>query len=722
MITTHGDREMHSNISIDLSRKSNSKKNYTSNNHTNSTSTKTQNWRNLHNHSLYDQAVNWELKENTTKRTTHTTTTHTTVTHMRTSSKATWSTRWSTKPNYTQWADKTLSSANFLKHRNQAPTQSIADLRKLVKKDEIPVKVFWLWWLEEIWINMTVIEYQDDIIVVDAWLEFASFDMHWVDYIIPDVSYLVQKKKNIKWILITHGHLDHIGAIKHILWDLDYPIVYTTPLALWLIKRNLNEQDQKKMKYKIINPDIDIIKLWQFLVEPFRVNHSIPESMWYAIHTPKGNIVHSWDFKIDFIPAIDKPADLGKISRIWQEWVKLYLWESTNARTPWHTPSEKLIWENLEQVIKNHPNQRMIISTFASNIWRLIQIIESAVKHNRVIFLAWRSMVWNVQLCQELGYINVPKDMIRLVSSEIDQLPDERVMILCTWSQWEEFSALVRMSTNTFKNFTIKPWDCILLSSHTIPWNEKAVWSLLNNLIDMWIDLVDEPTLALHTSWHSYQEDMKEMMALLRPEYFCPIHWEALMRHAHEKIALDMRIPEEKILLPKNGQIVELYDECVLLSDKKIKIDTVTIDGKWQWHLSWEYVTKARGIMSQDWVVSLIFKIDTKTKELVWNIQIESRWFVYSSEVKSVHTKIVELARWEYNKNLKKKMDIKENLKSIKDLLEWEIEKIIWRVPMIIPMYVYINREALATPVQTNDDEEIIWMTLEEQGWFDEES
>ena len=721
MITTHGDREMHSNISIDLSKKSNSKRNYTSNNHTNSTSTKAQNWRNLHNHSLYDQAVNWELKESpTTRKASHTTTTHTTVTHTRTSSKATWSTRWSTKPNYTQWADKTLSSANFLKHRNQAPTQSIADLRKLVKKDEIPVKVFWLWWLEEIWINMTVIEYQDDIIVVDAWLEFASFDMHWVDYIIPDISYLVQKKKNIKWILITHGHLDHIGAIKHILWDLDYPIVYTTPLALWLIKRNLNEQDQKKMKYKIINPDIDIIKLWQFLVEPFRVNHSIPESMWYAIHTPKGNIVHSWDFKIDFIPAIDKPADLGKISRIWQEWVKLYLWESTNARTPWHTPSEKLIWENLEQVIKNHPNQRMIISTFASNIWRLIQIIESAVKHNRVIFLAWRSMVWNVQLCQELGYINVPKDMIRLVSSEIDQLPDERVMILCTWSQWEEFSALVRMSTNTFKNFTIKPWDCILLSSHTIPWNEKAVWSLLNNLIDMWIDLVDEPTLALHTSWHSYQEDMKEMMALLRPEYFCPIHWEALMRHAHEKIALDMKIPEEKILLPKNGQIVELYDECVLLSDKKIKIDTVTIDGKWQWHLSWEYVTKARGIMSQDWVVSLIFKIDTKTKELVWNIQIESRWFVYSSEVKSVHTKIVELARWEYNKNLKKKMDIKENLKSIKDLLEWEIEKIIWRVPMIIPMYVYINREALATPVQTNDDEEIIWMTLEEQGWFDE--
>ena len=723
MITTQGDREMHSNISIDLSKKNNSKRTY-SNNHSYWTNTKTYNTRTPSSQSLYAQAVNWQLKNPApAKRTTTHTTATSTTTHSRnvSTTKVTDTTKApSTRTNYTQWADKTLSSTNFLKHRNQAPTQSITDLKKLVKKDEIPVKVFGLWWLEEIWINMTVIEYKDDIIIVDAWLEFASFDMHGVDYIIPDISYLTPKKKNIKWILITHGHLDHIGAIKHILWELDYPIVYTTPLALWLIKRSLNDQDQKKMKYKIIDPDIDIIKLWEFLVEPFRVNHSIPESMWYAIHTPKWNIVHSWDFKIDFVPAIDKPADLGKISRIWQEWVKLYLWESTNARTPWHTPSEKLIWENLEHVITKHPTQRIIISTFASNIWRIIQIIESAVKHNRVIFLAWRSMVWNVQLCQELGYINVPKDMIRMVSGEIDNMPDERVMILCTWSQWEEFSALVRMATNTYKDFMIRPWDCILLSSHTIPWNEKAVWTLMNNLIDMWIDLVDEPTLALHTSGHSCQEDMKEMMALLKPEYFCPIHWEALMRHAHKKIALDMRIPEEKILLPKNWQIVELYDECVLLSDKKIKLDTVTIDGKGQWHLSWEYVTKARGIMWQDWVVSLIFKIDTKTKELVWNLQIESRWFVYSSEVKPIHTQIVEFARAKYNENLKKKMEIKENLRTIKDLLEPEIEKIIWRVPMIIPMYVYINREALTTPVQQNDDEEIIWMTLEEQGWVEE--
>ncbi|MDR0860187.1 MAG: ribonuclease J [Candidatus Peribacteria bacterium] len=567
--------------------------------------------------------------------------------------------------------------------------------------------------------NMTVVEFKNDLIIIDAGLEFASYDMHGVDYIIPDITYLINKKKNIRGIFITHGHLDHIGAIKDIIGKLEYPTVHTTPLALGLIRKSLNDQDQRNFRYKLVDPDLDIVKAGVFTVEFFRVNHSIPESMGLAIHTPKGVIVHSGDFKIDFMPAIDRPADLGKISRIGQEGVKIYLGESTNARTPGHTPSEKIIGENIAMVINRHAKQRIVVSAFASNIGRIIQIIESAVRQNRVVFLAGRSMVNNVQLCQELGYINVPKDMIRQMSSDIEQLPEERVMILCTGSQGEEFSALVRMATNSFKDFTLRPGDCVILSSHTIPGNEKAVASLMNNLVDLGVDLIDDPSLDLHTSGHAYQEDMKEMMALLKPEYFSPVHGESTMRTAHKKIALDMKIPEEKILLPKNGQPIELYDEAVLVADKKLKLDTVMIDGKGQGHLSGEYVIKARTIMAQDGVVTLIFKVDTKTHELVGNLQIESRGFVYSSEVKNIHTKIVDFARATYNANLKKRMDVKDNLRNVKDALGDHITNIIGRVPMLMLTWVYINREAITNATEISNEDAIVGMTLEEQGYED---
>jgi len=615
---------------------------------------------------------------------------------------------------------QTLSSEAFLRHRNAPVHKKIDDPKKLIKKWEIPVRVFWLWWLEQIWSNMTVVEYMNDIIIVDAWMEFADDSMPWVDYIIPDISYLMARKKNIKGIIITHGHLDHIWAVKNIISNLDYPTIYTSPLTIWMIKRSLNDKDNKSLKYKQVDPDIDVFKLWVFTLEFFRVNHSIPESMGVSVHTPKWLLVFSWDFKIDFTPAIDKPADLWKISRIGQEWVKMFLWESTNANKPWHSVSEKVIWENLDKIVNAYKKNRLIVSTFASNVWRIIQIINSAIKYDKVVFLAWRSMVANVQLCQELWYITAPKWMIRQLSSEAESMPDERVLVLCTWSQWEENSALVRMAKWEVKDFMLRPWDSVLLSSHTIPWNEKAVVGMINDLVKIWVDVIDEPWLDTHTSWHGCQEDLKMMMSLLNPEYFCPVHGEPYMRHANKKVAMSLGMPDDKILLPENGQIVEIYDEISFVSDKRIKLDTVMIDGKWEGHLSWEYVMKARSIMAENWIVWLIFKVDTKTRELVWNIQIESRWFVYSSEVKKIHTQIVEFARAKYKDNAKKKMDVKDNLKSIRDEL-WEyITKIIGRVPMLMLMYVYINREAIQNiPIEWNDDNEIIGMTLEEQGYND---
>lgn len=612
----------------------------------------------------------------------------------------------------------TLSSEAFLRHRNKPAHQKIEDPKKLIKRWEKPVRIFWLWGLEQIWSNMTVVEYENDIIIIDAGMEFADDSMPGVDYIIPDISYLMAKKKNIKGLIITHGHLDHIWAVKNIISNLDYPTIYTSPLTIGMIKRNLDDKDAKNLKYKLVDPDIDVFKLGIFTIEFFRVNHSIPEAMWVSIHTPKGLLVFSGDFKIDFTPAIDKPADLWKISRIGQEWVRMYLWESTNANKPGHSVSEKIIWENLDKIISSYRKTRMVVSTFASNVGRIIQIINSAIKYDKVVFLAWRSMVLNVQLCQELWYISAPKWMIRQLSSEAESMPDERVLVLCTGSQGEENSALVRMAKWEVKDFMLRPWDSVLLSSHTIPGNEKAVVGMINDLVKIWVDVIDEPGLDTHTSWHGCQEDLKMMMSLLNPQYFCPIHGEPYMRHANKKVAMSLGYEDDKILLPENGQIIEVYDEVAFVSEKRIKLDTVMIDGKWEGHLSWEYVMKARSIMSENGVVGLIFKVDTKTRELVWNIQIESRWFVYSSEVKKIHTQIVEFARAKYNDNAKKKMDIKDNLRQIRDELGDYITKIIGRVPMLMLMYVYINREAIQN-IPVDEGNEIIGMTLEEQGYKD---
>ena len=610
------------------------------------------------------------------------------------------------------------NASQLLRHRNKPVHQKIDDPKKLIKRWEKPVRIFWLWGLEQIGSNMTVVEYENDILIIDAGMEFADDSMPGVDYIIPDISYLMAKKKNIKGLIITHGHLDHIWAVKNIISNLDYPTIYTSPLTIGMIKRNLDDKDAKNLKYKLVDPDIDVFKLGIFTLEFFRVNHSIPEAMWVSVHTPKGLLVFSWDFKIDFTPAIDKPADLWKISRIGQEGVKMYLWESTNANKPWHSVSEKIIGENLDKIISSYRKTRMVVSTFASNVGRIIQIINSAIKYDKVVFLAWRSMVLNVQLCQELGYITAPKGMIRQLSSEAESMPDERVLVLCTWSQWEENSALVRMAKWEVKDFMLRPGDSVLLSSHTIPGNEKAVVGMINDLVRIWVDVIDEPGLDTHTSGHGCQEDLKMMMSLLNPDYFCPIHGEPYMRHANKKVAMALWYEDDKVLLPENGQIIEVYDDVAFVSDKRIKLDTVMIDGKGEGHLSWEYVMKARSIMSENGVVWLIFKVDTKTRELVWNIQIESRWFVYSSEVKKIHTQIVEFARAKYNDNAKKKMDVKDNLKLIRDELGEYITKIIGRVPMLMLMYVYINREAIQN-IPVDEGNEIIGMTLEEQGYKD---
>lgn len=610
--------------------------------------------------------------------------------------------------------DNKMSSEVFLRHLDKANYKEITDPQKLIKKWEKPVKIGSLMWLEQVWQCM-FLEYENDMIIIDAAMEFSSQENFGADYIIPDISYIKKNIKKLRGIVITHGHLDHVWSLRDILPELWYPMIYTTPLSLGIIKKTFdNPKDAEKIKYKMIDPDSDILKLWCFSLEFVPVNHNIPETLAVAIQTPKGLIFDSADFKIDHTPAIDRPADLAKIARIWAEWVKLYIWDSLWANKKGRSVSEKEIWENLDELIQK-TKSRMLIATFASNVWRIIQIINSAIKANKVIFLSGRSMVNNVEICQQLWYIKVPDWYIRKLSEDVDTFPDERVLILSTWAQWEEFAALTRMARNEHNFIQLRKWDTILMSATPIPWNEWSVNGMINNLVFKDINLVTNDDIDVHASWHGCIEDHKLMLSLLRPQFFLPYFMPAKERYAHKNLAMDMWIPESNILMPmKNGEIIEMYDEVVLVWKEKLKLDTVMVDGKGKWHLSGEYVIKARSIMAEDWVLALIFKVDAKTKELVWNIQIESRWFVYSSEVKDIHTKVVEFARAKYKENAKRKMQVRDNLKILKEDLGEFITQIIWRVPMIMPMFVYINKDSKD---DISKDEAILGMTIDEQGW-----
>lgn len=630
--------------------------------------------------------------------------------------KSAWTSR-SSRPRRSS-SQQPLSSEAFLRHRNKPVSKKIEDPKKLIKKGERPVRVGSLMGLEQVG-QCIFIEYDKDLILVDAGMEFAAEAELGADYIIPDISYIKKNKVKLKGIVLTHGHLDHIGALRDILPELDFPMIYTTPLALGLIKKTFeNPKDAMKIKYKLIDPDMDIIKLGCFTLEFARVNHNIPETLAVAIHTPKGVIFDSADFKIDQTPAIDQPSDLAKIARIGLEGVKLYIGDSLGSDRPGWSVSEKVIGKNLDDLIKN-TQSRTIIATFASNVGRIIQIINSAIKYNKVVFLSGRSMVNNIEICQELGYINVPKGFIRKLSTEVDTLPDERVLILSTGAQGEEFAGLTRMARGDHPMVQLKPGDTVLMSASAIPGNEMAVSNMINDLIVKGVNVVTRDDIDIHASGHGFMEEHKLFLSLLKPEYFLPFFMPPAERYAHRKLAIDLGMDADHILMPhENGDVIEIYDEVTLIASQQIKLDKVVVDGKGIGHLSGEYVIKARKIMAESGIVGLIFKVDTKTRELVGNIQIESRGFVYSSEVKKIHTQIVEFARAKYNDNCKKRMDIKDNLKLIREELGEYITKIIGRVPMLMLMYVYINREAVQN-IQVEPSDEIIGMTLEEQGYKD---
>lgn len=553
-------------------------------------------------------------------------------------------------------------------------------------------------WNNETWAkNMNMFQYEDDILLVDCGIQFAEPDMLWANCSIPDISFLIPYKKNIKWLVITHAHLDHIGALKHILPALDFPTLYGTKLTLWIIKKGLEENKILHLqKFVEVNTDSnELVRIWEhFQCEFFRVNHSVPDCAGLYITTPWGfKAVHTGDFKIDFAPQIDKPADLSRIGEYGRKWVTLFLSDSTGSTRKWFSTSEKHIWDTLEKIIAHHTKGRLIITIFSSWISRVQQIINACESYDKYVFLSGRSMVENVAISKDLWYLKAKPGTIKKMSPKTTEwIPLEKQVIITTWSQWEEFSALSRMAEGKHASIEIMAGDTIIFSSSVVPGNERSVVAVINKLIRLWANVITKDDWEVHTWGHAFQEEQKIMLNLVQPKYFIPIYGDLYFRHAHKNTAIAMGLKEENILMLDNWNIVDFGpDQKIFKSKLKAPIQDIIIDGHGIGTAN-SHVIQARDKMMNAWVLVLLFKTDIKTKAILGPLKIESRGLVYLDEVRLIHKLIIKKAKAIYENTVKDVPEIEEKdlVKILKSDLETFLLQKIDRSPMVIPMILEV--------------------------------
>ncbi|MBI5152297.1 ribonuclease J [Candidatus Peregrinibacteria bacterium] len=544
--------------------------------------------------------------------------------------------------------------------------------------------------LNEVGQNTMVFECGNDIVVIDLGLQFPEIGMPGIDYIIPDTAYLEQRKNRIRGIIITHGHLDHIGGIPYLIEKLGFPPIFSAKLTAGFIKKQLEEFGlERRAKIHIFDPDKAILRFGRIEAAFFRVNHSIPDAVGVLLKTPAGNIVHTGDFKFDETPARDqKPADLQHIAKIGASNVLALFSDSTNALEPGRTMSETSIGANLEPLIVNAKG-RMIIASFSSLIGRLQQVFDIALKHKKKVFLSGRSMHDSVEIARNLGYLRYPANLVK----DINHLggPDKDTIILTTGSQGEEFSSLTRIAQKEHQFVKIKPGDTVLISASPIIGNERAISNVINNLAKLGANIIHDRTLDVHTSGHGCQEDLKMMIDLIKPKYLVPIHGEYFMRQAHKALGIEMGIKDENIILIENGDILELGAGKVHASHQKIKLEHILIDGYGVGDIGTQILYE-RNKMSENGIVIVLLTINAKTRKLNAKIDIISRGFVFMQKSEEVIEKMKKVAEAAYQEITKKhpgakRSDIK---RYIANKLQKTTEDQLDRKPLILPVIVEI--------------------------------
>jgi ribonuclease J len=493
------------------------------------------------------------------------------------------------------------------------------------------LKIIPLGGLGEIGKNMMAIEFANDIVIIDAGLMFPEEDMLGVDLVIPNISYLLERRDKLRGIIITHGHEDHIGALPYILPQLDVP-VYGTKLTNGLISVKLKEHRyQKKATLKTVQSGVKFT-LGNFKIEPFSVCHSIPDSLGFIIHTPIGMVVHSGDFKIDYTPVDGKPTELAKLAQLGNQGVLLLLADSTYAELPGYTPSETVVGETLARIIADAPG-RVIITTFSSLISRIQQVIDAAVKHNRHVFVIGRSMRDTVRIASELGYLNAPPGILRRFE-EIHHFPHEKIILLTTGSQGEPTSALVRIANRDNNQVKIINGDTVIMSATPVPGNEALVNRTVDNLFRQGANVVYEKLAQVHVHGHGSQEELKLLLSMVRPKFFVPIHGEYRHLSLHARLAKSLGMPENNIFVLENGNILELDREKGRIVGK-LSTGNVYVDGLVMGDLA-SVVLRDRKLLSRDGIVVVIVAVDKENGKIVGRPDIVSRGFVDIKESETI--------------------------------------------------------------------------------------
>ena len=512
--------------------------------------------------------------------------------------------------------------------------------------------------LGEIGKNITAIEYEDEIIVIDCGISFPDEDMYGIDLVIPDIKYLLDNKDKVKGLFLTHGHEDHIGAIPYILKQINMP-VYGTKLTIGLVESKLKEHDMlSKTNLIPISPG-ESIKLNKLIIEFIRVTHSIAESCALAIHTPIGTVLHTGDFKIDYTPIDGKVMDLNRIAQLGQEGILLLMADSTNVERAGHSLSEKIIGETLNRIISN-ANGRVIVATFASNIHRMQQIADASMMYNRKIVFSGRSMENISNVAMDLGYLHIPKESIVGIE-DLNRYPSDKITIITTGSQGEPMAGLSRIAYGSHRHISIEQDDLFIISASPIPGNDKLVSRVINQLYRKGVEVIYEDLEDIHVSGHAYKEELKLIHTLVKPKYFMPVHGEYRHLKHHSDLALKLGMDKSNVFTLETGQVLEISQD-IAIATEKVHTGVVFVDGIGIGDVG-NIVLRDRRDLARDGMVTIVVAINKETYSIVSGPDIITRGFIYARESEGLIKKIKDVAKEEIEICL-------EN-----NIIEWQVLK-----------------------------------------------